>query len=357
MAYNNIFLEDMSYILDNLSIKHKLSDSRILITGCAGFLGYNFMNFFTRYSKELRIKKIIGLDNFILNKPKWITQLVKNYNCVVVHNFDITKDDLSKINNDVDYIIHMASIASPHFYRKYPIETLDANVFGLRRLFEVYKESKIKGLLYFSSSEVYGDPSPEFIPTDEEYKGNVSTMGPRACYDEGKRVCETMCYLYAKKYGLPIVFVRPFNNYGPGMNLNDRRVPADFAKAVLNNKDIEIYSDGRPTRTFCYVSDAILGYLKALLYGKFEYFNIGINRPEISIKDLADIYKKHGRLIFGYNGKIRYKSSSEKDYLTHNPNRRCPNIEKARKLLGYNPKILVKEGIKRFLQYIKEENN
>ncbi|MBW2974488.1 NAD-dependent epimerase/dehydratase family protein [Candidatus Woesearchaeota archaeon] len=355
MSRNRIFEEDMEYIFTNLSERDKLSGSRILITGCAGFLGYYFMNFFTRYSDKLGIKEVIGLDNFILKKPKWVDQLVKDNDRVKIHHFDIIRDDLSEIKGDADYVIHMASIASPHFYRKYPIETLDANVFGLKRLLERYKDSGIKGFLFFSSSEVYGDPYPEFIPTDEEYRGNVATIGPRACYDEGKRVCETMCYLYAKKHDMPVVFVRPFNNYGPGMSPSDRRVPADFAKAILDNRDIEIYSDGRPTRTFCYVSDAVLGYLKALLYGKFGYFNIGIDGPEISVGELAETYKKCGKLVFGYSGEISYKSSQEKEYLTDNPNRRCPKIEKAKRMLGYDPRIKVEEGVRRFLEYLKGE--
>ena len=125
-----------------------------------------------------------------------------------------------------------------------------------------------------------GTPSPEFIPTPENYNGNVAAIGPRACYDEAKRFGETLCYLFAKTYNLPVTIVRPFNNYGPGMRLDDKRVPADFGGAVSENRNITLLSDGTPTRTFCYVSDAIIGYLKALLYAKFEFFNIGIDKPE-----------------------------------------------------------------------------
>ena len=124
----------------------------------------------------------------------------------------------------------MASIASPMFYRKYPIETLDANIWGLRRLLDYYMEKEMKGFLFYSSSELYGDPAPEAVPTSEDYNGNVCATGPRACYDESKRFGETMCMLFAQQYGMPIGVVRPFNNYGPGMKINDKRVPADFAK-------------------------------------------------------------------------------------------------------------------------------
>ena len=247
----------------------------------------------------------------------------------------------------------MASIASPTFYRKYPIETLDANIWGLRSLLEFYKGKNIKGFLFFSSSEIYGDPFPEFIPTDETYLGNVSSMGPRACYDEAKRFGETICYLFAKKFGISIGIVRPFNNYGPGMVLNDKRVPADFCKSVFEGRDIEIFSDGGPTRTFCYISDAIIGYLKVMTCDGFNFFNIGIDKPEISIKTLADIFQEKGKKVLGYAGSVKYLKNDEKDYLTHNPNRRCPKIDKARIELGYNPKISVNEGVERFLKFMK----
>jgi UDP-glucuronate decarboxylase len=354
---NIVLAEDMEYIFKSLSEKEKdkLKNSKVLITGCAGFLGYYLMNFFVAYSKELGIKKIIGLDNFLIRKPTWIMYLQENKNVLRIYEFDVVTDTVLNLEGakNADFVIHMASVASPTFYRKYPIETLDANIWGLRKLLDIYKEQDVKGFLFFSSSEIYGDPLEQFIPTDEEYRGNVSPIGPRACYDESKRIGETMCYLFSERYELPITIVRPFNNYGPGMSLDDKRVPSDFAKAVFENRDIEIYSDGSPTRTFCYVSDAIIGYLKALLYGRFDYFNIGIDKPEISIRDLASIYIKKGQEIFNYTGISKFTLSPEKEYLTHNPNRRCPSIDKAKRLLNYNPSIYVEDGVKRFLEFIK----
>ncbi|WP_410895993.1 NAD-dependent epimerase/dehydratase family protein [Neobacillus sp. 204] len=356
---HNIYQSDLQNIfnkLDQTEIE-KLKNSSILITGCAGFLGYYFMSFLSDYSVQLGIKKIIGIDNFKLGKPKWIKDLRKLNPKIELYTFDITEFSLFDTNkiNDVDFIIHMASIASPTFYRKYPLETLDANVLGLRALLDFYKDRNIKGFLFFSSSEVYGDPFPDYIPTSEEYRGNVAMIGPRACYDEAKRFGETLCYLYAEKFGMPISIVRPFNNYGPGMRLNDKRVPADFAKAIIENKKLIMHSDGKPTRTFCYVTDAINGYLKALLYEPFDYFNIGIDTPEISIKELAQIYKDVGSANFGFNQSIEFKESEEKSYLTHNPLRRCPDISKARKFLKYSPAISIVEGVDRFLTFLKEE--
>lgn len=353
---NNIVEEDLDRIFNTITDEEraKFNGSRILLTGFAGFVGFYLTNFLIKYAGTLGIEKVIGLDNFKVGHPKWIKDLEKNnkFECI---KFDIINDSIEdlKSTDNITHVFHMASIASPIFYRKYPIETLDANVWGLRKLLDFYKDKKLKGFVFFSSSEIYGDATEGNIPTDESYNGNVSPLGPRACYDEAKRFGETMCYLYREKFDMPITIIRPFNNYGPGMRLNDRRVPADFAKAVYENKDITIFSDGSPTRTFCYISDAVTGYLKSVLFGDFEVFNIGIETPEISIEALAQIYKNAGRDILGYNGNIVKSISVDKQYLTNNPNRRCPSIKKAQRLLGYNPQISVEEGVKRFLEFVK----
>lgn len=349
--------KDLEYTYERLSETEidKLNDSSLLITGCAGFLGFYFVHFLYHFRDKLRLKKVICLDNFMLGYPKWIDEMALDER-FVVKKFDIIKDDISDIPeaSTADYVIHMASIASPMFYRKYPIETLDANIWGLRRLLDYYKQKDIKGFLFYSSSELYGDPTPEAVPTSENYNGNVCPTGPRACYDESKRFGETMCMLFAQQYSMPIGVVRPFNNYGPGMKINDKRVPADFAKNIVEQKDITILSNGSPSRTFCYIADAIAGYLKIMLHGTYDYFNIGIQEPEITITRLAEIYEEVGKEIFGYNGKINYAVSEDKEYLTNNPQRRCPDITKARTVLNYQPQILIEEGVRRFLQFIKE---
>jgi UDP-glucuronate decarboxylase len=250
----------------------------------------------------------------------------------------------------------MASVASPTFYRQFPLETMDANIWGLRRLFEFYRDSaELSGFLFFSSSEIYGDPDAAHIPTDEEYRGNVTCTGPRACYDESKRFGETMCYVFGHKYNVPITIARPFNNYGPGMRTDDKRLPADFAQCIQQNRDIAILSDGSPTRTFCYISDAIIGYFLCLLHGKYDYFNIGIETPEISVRELAEIYCNTGKWLFGYTGMATFATSSDGEYLKDNPNRRCPVIKKARDILGYAPSIHVRDGVERYLRFLSEE--
>jgi UDP-glucuronate decarboxylase len=352
---NTIVNTDLDVISGDIQIE-KFNHSTIVLTGCAGFLGFYFVHFFAHVLRNSVNTRIICLDKFVLNKPEWLDELVNAYpKQITLSEFDVAKDDISEIDGalEAEYIVHMASIASPSFYRKFPIETMDANVLGLRMLLEKYRESKhLRGFLFFSSSEVYGDPNPENIPTRESYRGSVSPIGPRACYDEAKRFGETMCYVFSKHEHVPITVCRPFNNYGPGMSLDDKRLPADFAKSVLSNKDIEIFSDGKPTRTFCYISDAITGYLKALLYGKFEVFNIGIEKPEISVAEFANMFATAGRELLDYTGEIIYTKHDDGDYLTDNPNRRCPDISKARQVLGYKPRVGVEEGVRRYLQFL-----
>lgn len=355
---NPQLLQDLEYTYQKLSKaeRSKLHGSRILITGAAGFLGYYLTQFFSRFYDELQLTGVLCLDNFILKKPEWVFELEKDSR-LQWEAFDIISDRIDRIPQAeaADFVIHMASIASPTFYRQYPIETLDANIWGLRRLLDYYKEKSLKVSLLLLRSEIYGNPTPDMVPTPEHYCGNVSPTGPRACYDEAKRFGETMCALFAQRYNMPIGVVRPFNNYGPGMRLDDRRVPADFAGHVLRSEDIQILSDGRPTRTFCYVADAAAGYLKVLLHGKYDFFNIGIETPEISMQELAEIYRTAGRELFDYHGIVRYVESTDRHYLTDNPQRRCPDISKACAVLDYRPEIYVEEGIRRFLHFWKEE--
>lgn len=356
---NPILIEDLERIHASVKRREMFDGSTIVVTGCAGFLGFYFLQYLLRYAECLGIEKVIGLDTFLLDKPWWLDELFKEFSDVLrLHAFDVARHDISTIEGvrDARFVIHGASIASPTYYRQYPLETIDANVLGLRRLLDFCRnKNTLQGFLFFSSSEIYGDPDPNFIPTGEEYLGNVSCHGPRACYDESKRLGETLCWIYAKQYSLPITVARPFNNFGPGMRVADKRLPADFAKCVVENRDIVIYSDGKPSRTFCYVSDAIAGYMLCLLYGRYDYFNIGIEKPEISVADLARIYQTAGTDVFNYDGEIRYNISDDPDYMTDNPNRRCPKINKAREKLGYDPNVLVEAGVRRYLHYLKHE--
>jgi dTDP-glucose 4,6-dehydratase/UDP-glucuronate decarboxylase len=252
---------------------------------------------------------------------------------------------------DCDFVIHAASVASPIFYRKHPIETMDANVIGLRLLLDHFREKGCESFLYFSTSEIYGDPFPEFIPTSETYRGNVSCTGPRACYDESKRYGETLCVNFHQQYGLPVKIARPFNNYGPGLRIDDGRVLPDFFNDVLNGRDIRMLSDGKATRTFCYITDAITGYLLILLSSHDgEPFNIGVESPEISMRDIADLVIR----VSGSKRIVVTAQSPDRHYLTDNPQRRCPDISKARRMLGYDPNMGLEEGLRRTFEYYSD---
>jgi UDP-glucuronate decarboxylase len=353
----DVVTKDLAYIYENLQEEFaRVEGKNLLITGGAGFLGYYLVQsvlFRNKLVDQARRIDLTVYDNFIRGLPGWLKELQGDENLTLVRH-DIT-NPLPRDIVDFQYIVHAASIATPIFYRRYPIETMDANVNGLRFLLEYCLKQKDKGkpveaFLFYSSSEVYGDPTSDNIPTPETYNGNVSCTGPRACYDESKRYGETLCVNYARQHELPIKITRPFNNYGPGLKITDRRALPDFARDIFNNRDIVMYSDGSPTRTFCYVADAIVGHYKVLLRGRNgEPYNIGADYPEISMAELAGKVMQISRDLFGYQGKLARQINEEKDYLIDNPNRRCPQIGKARSELGYEPGITLEEGLKRSL--------
>lgn len=355
---NNILESDLLYTYSNLTEIEigKLKNSTILVTGCGGFLGQYHLSFLEYFFDKLSIKKVIGIDTFLLGKSSLIKKLEHDprFDIIEMDVIDFSKSDICN-QYKIDYVLHMASIASPTYYRKHPISTIEGNILGLRELLESLKKSSIKGFLFYSSSEIYGDPINEQVPTPEDYWGNVSCIGPRACYDESKRFGETLCWVYYKTYCMPIRIVRLFNVFGPGLKMNDRRAPADFAKSIFFNNNIEIFSDGQPTRTFCYVADSAVGELKALLSDDFEVYNIGIEQPEVTIEQFAQLFAEIGKDLFKYNGTVIYKTSDDPDYLTHDPQRRNPNIDKARNKLGYMPSIFPEEGVLRYLKYLSVE--
>ncbi len=348
MTGKDVEEKDLEYILSKTKEEFKtLGGKTILFTGADGFLGYYFLKTIIAFNQKFPKKKIqiFALDLYKAGIP----QCLKKSNVKILKR-DITRYKISA-NTAFDYIIHAASIASPTFYRQYPVETINANVQGLYNILfymlsRQKRRKKIKGLLFFSSSEIYGDPTEGNIPTPESYRGNVSCTGPRACYDESKRFCETLCVNFATVYKLPIKIVRPFNNFGPGLKLGDKRVIPDFADDILHNRNITILSQGAPTRTFCYIADAIIGYIKALIKGSpAESYNIGVEKEEISMLSLAEKMKNIAKKNFGYSGKVVIKKSRDKNYLTDSPNRRCPKIAKAKKELGFKPEITLEEGL------------
>jgi UDP-glucuronate decarboxylase len=342
--------------LDNAG---RFADAVVLVTGCAGFLGCTLMQVLVRRARQLRLRRVIGLDTFALDRPRWLDDLAREAGEVLtLRRFDIARDSLADVAQaeQARFVLHLASIAAPSVYRRHPLATIDANVWGLRRLLDFYRDAPgLRGLLFFSSSEVYGDPDPAHVPTEEGYRGNVAMLGPRACYDEAKRFGETLCEVFARQHGTPIVIVRPFNNYGPGMRPGDTRLPADLARAVLAGEDMVLHSDGAPTRTFCYAADAAGGFLRALLHGRFDVFNIGADAPELSVRDFAATFRAVAAEHAGYRGVLRHARHQDAAYLTDAPQRRCPSIAKARRVLGYAPRMDLREGVRRYLAHLAQE--
>ncbi len=357
LTADDVVSADLDYMLDALQYEFaQMAGKSVLLTGGAGFLGHYLIQAIVAWNDRVDAPQQIAVtvfDNYARGLPLWLDQL-RDHPQLKLQKYDIIEplpDDMP----DFQYIIHAAGIASPRYYREHPLETMDANISGLRSLLEYARSQMengkpIHGFLYFSSSEIYGDPDEKHIPTAETYRGNVSCTGPRACYDESKRYGETLCVVFSQKYNVPVKVARPFNNYGPGLKISDRRVLPDFARDVLAGRSIVMLSNGGPSRTFCYAADAIVGYFKVLVRGRAgEAYNIGIEEPEISIADLARLVVRTSRELFGYEGKVIPKESDEKDYLVDNPQRRCPSIEKARRELDYNPSIGLEEGVKRSL--------
>jgi dTDP-glucose 4,6-dehydratase/UDP-glucuronate decarboxylase len=335
-----------------------MAGQRLWLTGGAGFLGYYLVLSVAHWNKSApadRRIRLTVLDNYIRGVPAWLEGMEGADIKLVKH--DVTHPIPPAIG-EAEYIIHAASIASPMYYRKYPLETIDANVNGLRHMLDYAADrnrkspGSFKGMLFFSTSEIYGDPTPDAIPTPETYRGLVSCTGPRACYDESKRLGETICVIYAQTRDVPVSIARPFNNYGPGLKITDGRVLPDFARDALAGRDIVMLSDGSPTRTFCYITDALSGYLRVLVNGRRgEPYNIGIETPEISMRELAERVQKVAAELWGYKGKVIHQPSKEQAYLTDNPNRRCPIIRKAREEIGYAPEVDAETGIRRMLNW------
>lgn len=351
MTTNKIIKEDTEVIVNNIrDISSMLNGKTVLITGGAGFLGNYFIGVLDYINENLLDIpcKIISVDNFITG-IKYRIKESSNFKSIN-HNI---KHQL-KIKEDVDFIIHAAGIASPKFYTIYKIETIDVATLGTKNMLELAREKNVKSFLFFSSSEIYGDPDQKFIPTPETYFGNVSCIGPRANYDESKRLGETLCIAYFETYGIPIKIVRPFNVYGPGMRSDDYRVIPNFVANALNNKPLPVYGDGRHTRAFCYVSDALAGFFKVLLSDyNGEVFNVGNDECEISINGLAKTVSG----LFGNNIKIKSVKGLNEAYARADPKRRYPDLTKIRTKLNYSPKMDLKTGIKRFVEWAREDKN
>jgi UDP-glucuronate decarboxylase len=340
-------IEEIAESLGDLAFE--FSGKRILITGGRGFLGRYFTDVFLWLNKNKfwdtgkPLCELVVLDNFITAGERG-RDLPSSRDMAFVEH-DIIKPFYPE--RPVDFIIHAAGIASPYYYRKYPLETLEVATTGLTNVLQLARRNPGCKLTFFSSSEIYGDPDPKKIPTREVYRGNVNSIGPRACYDESKRLGETLIYIFHQLHGVHATIIRPFNVYGPGMQKTDYRVLPNFAAKVIDKQPLHVYGTGKQTRTFCYVTDAIRGFLQVLVNGvPGEPYNIGNPSPEISMLELVgEIRRVLDRDV--PHDVVEYPDA----YPADEPNRRCPDITKAQKQVDYRPKISLEEGLKRFFQW------
>lgn len=313
----------------------------VLVAGGAGFIG-------SHLCKKLLEEKfsVICVDNLLTSQKSNITDLLQNSSFQFIEQ-DITSSQFTVQSSKIDYIFHLASPASPNqhspkSYISYPIETLMVNSMGTKNLLDLAKENNAK-FLFASTSEIYGDPAVS--PQPETYWGNVNPNGIRSVYDESKRFGESITMAYYRKYGVDIRIARIFNTYGPNMLENDGRVVSNFIVAAIQNKPLTIYGEGLQTRSFCYVSDMVDGLYAAMFtdHTNGEIINLG-NPLEKTIKEFALFIKD----ITKTQSEILYEPLPEDD-----PKQRRPDIAKARKLLSWEPKISLEEGLAKTMEYFK----
>lgn len=303
---------------------------QVLLTGGGGFIGSHLSDALIEDGHE-----VIAVDNFCSSNRRNVEHLQDEDSFRLIEQ-DIL-DPLS-LEGKFDYVLHFASRASPKDYQQHPIHTLRTNSEGTLKLLEIAEENNAK-FLYASTSEVYGDPKVH--PQTEDYWGHVNPNGPRACYDEAKRFGEAAVTSFARKHDLDWRIIRIFNTYGPRMRADDGRVVSNFITQALNDEPLTVYGDGKQTRSFCYIDDLVRGVHAAMGGKSREVFNLG-NPDECTVKDLAGKIQE----LTNINTKIVHKELPQDD-----PERRKPDISKAKKELGWEPEISIERGMSRTIDY------
>lgn len=309
-----------------------MKNKTILITGGAGFIGSHLCKLFVE-----RGDNVICVDNFITGSKNNVAKLIGK------DNFKLLEHDISNplyLDENLDWVMHFASLASPKDYLKYPIKTLKSGLLGTYNCLGIAKEKKAK-FFFSSTSEVYGDPLVH--PQVEEYWGNVNSIGERSCYDESKRGAEALIYAYKRQHNVDVRVIRIFNTYGPNMQVNDGRVVSNFIVQALKNESFTVYGDGKQTRSFCYVDDLVLGILKLMDSDYNLPVNLG-NPGEFTMLELMNKVKE----IANSSSAVVYEDLPKDD-----PKQRKPDISKAKKILSWEPKISLDEGLEKTIEYFK----
>lgn len=350
---NSIVEQDLNTIAEAINEEARLLEGKtVLITGGSGFIGSYIVAAIDLLNRKRLSKpcRVISLDIYITgqnSRNNLIREIDSEHISFIRHDVRTPFE----LDGPVDYIISAAGVASPVYYKKFPIETIEGTIFGIKNALEMARQKKVRGILYFSSSEIYGDPGPNFIPTPETYKGNVSSIGERSCYDESKRVGETMCRAFFVVHKVPVRIVRPFNVYGPGMKSTDYRVIPTMLSRGLQGKELTVHDKGNQTRTFCYITDAVAGFFKVLLKGRDgEVYNVGNDAEEINMLALAETIASS---VFQNKVHVKLVSYPE-NYPQDEPMRRCPDLSKIKKELGYMQKVSLREGLQRSFAWMRD---
>jgi dTDP-glucose 4,6-dehydratase len=307
---------------------------RAVITGGAGFLGSHLCDYLIEHGWD-----VLSIDSLVTGNEGNVAHLMKH------PGFRMVRQDVSQyldVAGPVDYVLHLASPASPVDYLKLPIQTLKVGALGTHNSLGLAMAKKAKYLLA-STSECYGDP--QVSPQPESYWGHVNPIGPRGVYDEAKRFAEAMVMAYHRFHGVDTHIVRIFNTYGPRMRLNDGRALPNFVHQALTGQPITVYGDGQQTRSFCYVSDLIEGIYRLMNSDEHEPVNIG-NPQEITILEFAERIRQ----LLGSEVPIIFKPLPQDD-----PKQRCPDISKAKRLLGWQPKVNLDEGLRLTLEFFRQQ--
>lgn len=345
---SRVVAEDVADVCERARpVLDRFAGTTVLVAGGAGFLPSYLVDALAHANAEGPGApcRILCLDNLATGVRGRLAHLAGRDDVVFVeHDLTVPYEP----GEQVDYIVHGASIASPTWYRRHPLETIDVNVSGTRHLLDLALREGAP-LLYLSSSEIYGNPPADRVPTSEDYWGNVSCTGPRACYDESKRLAETLCATYQRLHSLRVKVARPFNVYGPRLRLDDGRVIPDFMRDALEGEPITLYSDGQVTRSFCYVADAAAALL-LLLAGDAPDgpYNVG-TADEVAIGRVAEIVAELA------GTQVQRATSGDPHYLTDNPERRCPDLSKVTSALDWAPQVDLATGLERTLAHYREE--